>query len=287
MLGQQIVNGIAIGMTYGLLALGLSVAYSSTRIVNFAHGEFFAFGALLGVWIQRTFRMPYPVAAAFAVATVFTLGFLASYFLLEGLRSQLQRAAATIALALGLQDAMLLLFGSDNASFPGFVVRGSFHVADLQVPRSLAVIAGTSAVLVLLFTLTLWRSRLGVWMRATADDPLLARVSGLPTRRMHAIAFGMSVALAAAAGLLVGPTSQVNYASGVVVAVKAFTAAVIGGFGNLFGAIVGGVLLGVAEAMIAGYGSSAWKDLEVFALLAFLMLVLPRGIFAGRTARVG
>ena len=124
-------------------------------------------------------------------------------------------------------------------------------------------------------------------MRATAQDECLAALSGIATRRFGALAVGIGVGLAALAGVLIGPTWQVNYATGGTVGLKAFTAALVGGFGNLPGALLGGLLLGMLEAMLASYVSSTWKDLAVYSSLLLVLVFFPNGIMAAHKSRVG
>ncbi len=287
MLGQQLANGFSTGLVYGLLALGFSLAYSTTRVVNFAHGELFAFGALLGIWLQRDGELGLLPASLLSSMVVILAASAFAYLVLWRLRSPLQRSVATIAVSLGLRDAMLLIFGSDSASFPQTRVTGTVDVFGIIVSRySVTLIVWTVALLIA-FWLILARSRLGIWMRATAQDPELAATSGIKIRNVEAGAFALSALAAAAAGLLIGPSWQVSYSSGSIVGVKAFTAAMLGGFGRLGGAVVGGILLGVTETIFAGYVSSAWKDLAVFLLLLATLIFFPRGLMATRAGRVG
>lgn len=287
MLGQQIANGVASGLVYGLLALGFSLAYATTRVINFAHGDIFAVGAFVGLSLQQSAGLPFPVAALIAILLVAISATIFAYSLLWRLRTTLERSVATIALALILRDGMLLLFGSDSASFGAVFPEGSIHIGTVAMPRASLVIMAASLCLLASFWWLSGRTRWGLWMRATAQDAELAAANGIPTRSIQAIAFGLGSSLAAAAGLLIGPAWQMHYAVGTVVGVKAFTAAMLGGLGHLTGALAGGLLLGVAEAILAGYGSSAWKDLTVYACLLAVLLLAPRGLFAMGKRRLG
>jgi branched-chain amino acid transport system permease protein len=287
MFSQQLANGLVVGLIYGLLALGLSLAFATTRIVNFAHGEMFTLGAFLGLTIQRGTGLPFLLVAVVSALAVFFLASLLAQFVLWRLETPLQRSVATIALALGLRDAMLIAFGSDSASFLPVFPEGSWDMGPVVVPRSFAWVGGLTLLLLLAFVGFVERSRWGIWMRATAQDVELAAAAGVRTRRVQTLAFGLGAMLAAAAALLVGPTWQISYASGIPVGLKAFTAAVIGGLGNLWGALLGGILLGLGEALFAGYLSSAWKDFWVFLLLIGVIVFLPRGILPAQAERLG
>jgi branched-chain amino acid transport system permease protein len=287
MLVQQLMNGLSTGLIYGLLALGFSLAYSTTRVINFAHGEFFTLGAFLGITLQRWGGLS-PIAAAIVAAlSVTAVAAAFAYGVLWRLPSALTRAVATIAASLALRDGMLLAFGSDTASFSTSSLQRTVSVLTVVVPRYTLDLTIWTAVLLIALWLLLKRTRIGVHMRATAQDRELAASAGIRVRHVEAIAFGVAALGAAAAGLLIGPSWQVNFAAGSIVGVKAFTAAMVGGLGRLGGAVIGGILLGLTEAIFAGYVSSAWKDLAVFMLLLLTLLWFPRGLFSFRAQRLG
>lgn len=286
MLGQQIANGLIIGLVYGVLALGFSLAYSTTRVVNFAHGEMFTLGTFVALTLQRTASQAFLVAGVAAVVLLFLIGAAFAQVVLSRLPTPLGRAVATIALSLGLRDGMLLVFGSDSASFLPVFPEGAFDVAGVAVPRASLVVVPGVGLLLALFTLYSARAKWGLWMRAAAQDEVLAKAVGIPVPRVRAAAFGIAAALAAAAGVLIGPLWQVNYAAGSLVAVKAFTAAMIGGLGNLSGAILGGLVLGVGEALLAGYVTTVWKDVAIYACLLAVIVLAPRGLLATAVRRL-
>lgn len=286
MLGQQLINGLEIGLIYGLLALGLSLAYTTTRVVNFAHGEMFTLGAFLALTLQRRAGMPFIAAGTIGAVVLFFAGLAFAYLVLWRLRSPLARVVATIALGLALRDLMLLIFGSDSASFANAYPRGHLTLFGTTLPFDGLIVTACTLVLLAGVWLLVMRTRLGVWMRATAQDEDLAATGGIPTRRVQALAFGLAALLAGTAGILVGPTWQVNYGTGVGIALKAFVAALLGGLGNIWGALVGGVLLGLLETLLAGYVSSGLKDLFVFVALLLVLVLMPRGVLAIRPARI-
>lgn len=287
MLTQQVINGLGTGLIYGLLALGFSLAYCTTRVINFAHGEFFTLGAFLGITLQRFEHFSVLTASALAAFAVAIGAGVVAFFVLWWLPSALERSVATIALSLALRDGMLVAFGSDTASFPSSPLESATSLFGVTLPQyALALIAWTGLLLLALWLLVT-RSRIGVQMRATAEDRELSATNGVRIRNVEAIAFAVAALGAAAAGLLIGPSWQVNYAAGSIVGVKAFTAAMIGGLGRLGGAVVGGILLGLTEALFAGYISSTWKDFAVFMLLLATLLFFPRGLFSRSTQRLG
>lgn len=285
MLAQQIMNGLETGLIYGLLALGFSLAYRTTRVVNFAHGEFFTLAVLTGATIESAWSLPsLAMALAASTVTVLVAGSLA-YFVLWRLKSSLERTVATIAASLALRDGMLLAFGSDSSSLHPFLGEGSWFLSGTSIPKNSIALMILTGLLLAVFWIVITRTRLGIQMRATAQDRELAAVSGIKIRNVEFFAFALGALAAAAAGLLVGSSWQVNYATGTVVGIKAFTAALLGGFGRLGGAILGGLVLGVTEALFAGYISSTWKDFSVFLVLLAVLLVFPKGLLSLREKR--
>jgi branched-chain amino acid transport system permease protein len=276
MLTQQIANGLTIGLVYGLLAIGLAMAYSTTKIVNFAHGELFTLGAFIGLTLQRYGHLPFTVAAGLAVVAVFLLVGLFAYLILWKLKSPLERSISTIALGLALRDLMLVLFGSDSESFAAVYPEGTLSLGSLTISYATIVICLATVVLLTATSLFVHKTRCGIWMRATAQNEHLAATTGIPTRQVQAGAFAGGAALAAVAGLLITPQWQVYYGAGTTVGLKAFTAALIFGFGSFRGALIGGIVVGVVEALLAGYVSSTWKDSGVYVFLIVAMVLMPR-----------
>lgn len=285
MLAQQIMNGLETGLIYGLLALGFSLVYRTTRVVNFAHGEFFSLAVLTGVAVERAWNFSsLGMALAACTVTVLVAGSLA-YFVLWRLKSSLERTVATIAASLALRDGMLLAFGSDSSSLRPFLGEGSWLLSGTSIPKNSIALFAFTGLLLAIFWIVITRTRLGIQMRATAQDRELAAVSGIKIRNVELFAFALGALAAAAAGLLVGSSWQVNYATGTVVGIKAFTAALLGGYGRLGGAILGGLALGVTEALFAGYISSTWKDFAVFLVLLAVLLAFPNGLLSLREKR--
>ena len=283
---QQILNGLSIGVVYSLLAIGLVMIFSTTRIVNFAQGEIFSLGAFAGLVIQNHFHLSFALAGIAAVTVVF-LGFtLFAYVLNTYLQDSLSQSVATIALGFGLRDLMLVVFGSDSESYPHVYPEGGYAMLGLRVPYSILIISGITIVTLLGVGMFIFRTRWGIFMRAVAQDNNLARLGGIPTRVIQAISFGGGAALAALAGVLVCPEWHVSYTSGSSIALKAFTAALIGGFGSATGTLLGGLLVGLLETFIAGYVSSTWKDLDVYVCLLLLLVFLPKGLHGAVKQRI-
>lgn len=286
MLAQQLSNGIATGLCYAVLAAGMSLTYRSSRVVNFAHGDLFVLAAFVCLSLQKHLGMPYLIAAIASVMVATGVSGAVGFAIGKKIRSGLAQSIATIAISLGLRDAMLIGFGSDSASFPKLYPDGVVSIAHATLPLAAVFIAIGLTIAVIGFRFTMENSRWGLWMRASAVNPVLASSVGISVLGMSILAFCISGALGAIAAVMVGPVWQINYALGGTIGVKAFAAAVIGGFGDLRGAIFGGIALGLAEALFAGYVSSAWTDVAVYGLLLLTLTAIPRGIMSLAARRV-
>lgn len=287
MLCQQILNGLSIGLIYGLLAIGLVMVFSTTRIVNFAHGEIFSLGAFIGLVLQKQGQLSFLAAGIIAVAAAFFAFAVFAYVVNSTLRSALAQSVATIAVGFGLRDLMLVMFGSDSEAYPNIYPEGAFAFWGMRLSYAAAIIAVTAIGVLVAVGLFLWKSRWGIFMRAVAQNTELARTSGIRVRLFQAVAFGGGAGLAALAGVLVSPQWQVSYTGGTSIALKAFTAALIGGFSSATGTLLGGILVGLLETFIAGYVSSTWKDLFVYIFLILVLLFLPNGLFGAKARRMG
>jgi branched-chain amino acid transport system permease protein len=286
MFGQQVLNGLSVGLVYGLLAIGLVMIFSATRIVNFAHGEIFSLGAFVGLALQRHLHLPFALAGVAGVGTVFVAFAIFAYVVNTGLRNSLSQSVATIALGFGLRDLMLVIFGSDSEAYPTVYPEGGFAIFGLRLSYATAIISAATIAVLLVVGVFLLRTRWGIFMRAVAQNDELARLSGIRTRVFQAVAFGAGAALAALAGILVSPQWHVSYTGGGPIALKAFTAALIGGFRSATGTLLGGLFVGLLETFIAGYVSSTWKDLDVYVCLILLLVFLPKGLHGTAERRI-
>jgi branched-chain amino acid transport system permease protein len=287
MLGQQILNGLSIGLIYGFLAIGLVMVFSTTRIINFAHGEIFSLGAFLGLAFQKYLHLAFSLAGAAAVGIVFVTFSAFGYIVNTKLRDSLTRSVATIAVGFGLRDLMLVVFGSDSSAYPSVYPEGGFHLPGMRFSFATAIISGITVAVLVAVGVFLWKTRWGIFMRAVAQNSDLARTAGIRAGLIQAVAFGTGAALAALAGVLVSPQWHVSYTGGSSIALKAFTAALIGGFHSSAGTLLGGLLVGVLETFIAAYISSTWKDLDVYVCLLLILVFLPKGLLGAAQRRIG
>ena len=291
---QELVNGITTGALYALVALGFSMVYGVLKLLNFAHGDLYMVGAFIGYFVLQlsggplALRIPVPllVVIMFVVAAVLVggLGVAIERFAYRPLRNAPRIAPLITAIGISffLENAALLLFGSqfrvyntsEFISFSSGIRIGSVSIDSVQI---LVLLLGLALMVGL--RLLVNRTTLGRQMRAVASDREAAEMLGINVTFTIAATFFLGSALAGVAGVMSGLLfNQVTNTIGFIAGLKAFTAAVVGGIGSLPGAMLGGLVLGIAESFITGYVSSTYTNLFVFALLIAVMLVRPRGL---------
>jgi branched-chain amino acid transport system permease protein len=295
---QLTVNGLTLGSLYALIALGYTMVYGILKLLNFAHGDVYMIGAFIGYGVLHALGGPLdpsvPVAllivCMFAVAMVGAggLGVAIERFAYRPLRNAPRIAPLISALGVSffLQNSALLLFSANFRSYETFSlidpIKGIHEgVLNISLVRILVIV--TAVVLMVLLTILVRRTQLGKAMRATSFDREAAAMMGIDVDRVIVATFFIGSALAGAAGVMSGLLfSQIYHFMGFNAGLKGFTAAVVGGIGSIPGAMLGGVLIGLAEAYSAGYVSSVYQDLIVFSILIVFMLVRPTGLFGAR-----
>ncbi len=282
---QLLFTGLGIGSIYALVSLGFVLLIRAASVVNFAQGEFSMLGAYLMVIFANDLGVPYFVAIPIAVVLMAGFGVLFAGVVYWPLRhrGQLPVIISTIGASILLSNTVLATYGpSPQALAPLF--DNGFDVGDVYIDSQYLAILVITTLLVLLQYLVFERTLLGKKLQATSQDKEMASLLGIPVAAMVLFTFAYSAALGGVAGVLVAPVLQVTVGMGAVVALKAFAANIIGGFGSIPGAILGGLALGVAETMGAFYISVPYKDAFAFALLLLVLLVRPQGIFGERIA---
>lgn len=285
---QHLLNGLLLGATYSLLGIGLTLVFGLMNVVNFAHGEFYtlgayaAFAALVGAGVGFFAAIPLAIAAGAAA------GALCERALLRPLRGESIDTVMLVMIGvwIAMQNAELLGWGGVAKSVPTPfatqpIALGPVSVAPLRVfvfAASCALIAGAH--------LLLSRTKLGRAMRATFQDRETAALMGVSIERIHTVTFAFGAGLAAAAGALLGPVFLLYPSMGDLASLKAFSVVILGGLGNFPGAALGGLVLGVAEELGAGYVSSGYRDAVGFVIIVAVLLLRPSGLFA-RAERVG
>ena len=302
---QQLVNGLSLGALYALIAVGYTVVYGIVQLINFAHGEIFMIGAFgsLATWLiigRDTFGLwLLPIMLVVGIAASVGVALLTERFAYRPLRSapRLAPLITAIGVSIFLQELVRLFYGR----IPGFpdakraipfpqidVVTGpAVDLGGIILQRGAVFTLASLAVCAVALYLFVNRSRLGRAMQATSQDPDTARLMGINVDRIIMVAFALGAALAAVAGMAWGLRyTNIDFRMGFLAGLKAFTAAVLGGIGNINGAVVGGLVLGVVEGMVTfipgTFGGSAWKDVWAFVLLILVLVFRPQGLLGAR-----
>ena len=309
---QQILNGLTVGAVYALIALGYTMVYGILQLINFAHGEIYMIGAYFGVIFTTMVTSNLSTATLLPSIFTFAMLYTAFYgFTIEKLAYQPLRKAPRLSLlitALGmsifLQNYVMLTQGAKDKVFPHIISENinsslSRFFSTVLPPKSLTdnglrilnaqisfiqvMMILTSIILMLLLNFFISHTRIGKAMRATAQDLTMSSLVGIGVDRIISITFIIGSALAAAAGIMVAMYyGRVHYFIGYIAGVKAFTAAVLGGIGNIYGAMLGGLVLGLVESLSAGYISSEYKDVYAFIILILILIFRPQGLLGKR-----
>lgn len=281
---QQLVNGLTLGSTYGLIALGYTMVYGVLRLINFAHGEVYMIGAFVGLFATQVSGLPFPLVLLVSMAASALVGVIIEKIAYRPLRKAPRQAAliSAIGMSIFLQNLALALMGPQTRPFPvPFEVR-QFSIGPMRFNSFDTFILLTCIGLMIGLQLLVHKTKIGKAMRATALDKDAASLMGINVNRVIAFTFAVGSALAAAAGILVGMNfNAVEPVMGMMPGLKGFVAAVLGGIGSIPGAMVGGVLLGMAEVMGVALLRSEWRDAIAFGILAVVLLLKPSGIFGG------
>lgn len=281
---QFLISGLTVGAVYALVALGFTLVYNASDVVNFAQGEFVMLGGMVTVFATAA-GVPLPLAAVLAVCVSVIVGLLLYWLAIEPARdaSPVTLIIITIGASILLRGAAQILFDKQFHKLPSISGDTPIHLLGATVqPQSFWVLGGT-VVIVLLLYVFLERTVLGKAVLATAANRLAARLVGINTATVMALAFGGSAAIGAIAGILITPITLTSYDVGTMLALKGFAAAMLGGMGNPLGAVAGGLLLGLLEAFGVGYISSTYKDAFAFIVILLVLFAMPQGLFGRRT----
>ncbi len=281
---QFLFSGVTVGATYALAALGFTLIYNASNVINFAQGEFIMLGGMLAVIFTQA-GLPLPVALALAIIVPAIVGVLIEKLAIEPVKGAetVTLIIITIGASLVIRGLVAVFLGKNTHSLPPFSGDTPIEILGATLlPQSLWVLGVTALVVV-----ALWyffnRTLQGKAMLATSFNRLAAELVGINTSWVLFMSFAMSAALGALGGILLTPITMTSYDVGIMLGLKGFVAAVLGGLGNGLGAVVGGLLVGILEAMGAGYISSAYKDAIPFVLILFILFFMPRGLFGGKS----
>ena len=287
-LAQFLASGLGQGAIYGMVGVGFVLIYKVTGIINFAQGEYLMLGAMSAVAFQDA-GLPLPAALVAATAVAAVAGALTQRLAIRPARqaSTLTLIIITIGVAIAIQGLALLLFGVNPRRFGPFTAGPPLRVLGAAVSRQTLWVLGFAVAVAGLLWWWFERTQVGKAMQACAMDREASRLQGISPTRMSLYAFLLAASIAGAAGVVLVPITSASYDMGLFLAVKGFTAAVIGGLVSTFGAILGGLLLGAVEAMAAGYISSGLANGIAFGMLFLILVVRPEGLLSrGRIERV-
>ncbi|HEX9149750.1 MAG TPA: branched-chain amino acid ABC transporter permease [Thermoanaerobaculia bacterium] len=284
---QQLVNGISLGSIYALIALGYTMVYGVLRLINFAHGDVYMVGAYVGYYLSRKLKGAEPslfgalVVMLGAMVACAILGVIIERFAYRPVRraARLTLLITAIGVSLFIENGAQLVFGPDPKFFPSLAPRADFIVGGVRLTSEQLTVIALSFLLMVLLRFFILKTRTGKAMRAVSFNLDAAKLMGISTDRIIAITFGLGSALAAAAGVLIGmQIPKIDPLMGINYGLKAFVAAVLGGIGNVPGAVLGGLLIGTSEVMVVGYLSSTYRDAIAFGILILVLLLRPQGI---------
>ncbi len=281
-------SGLTTGAIYALVALGFTLIYNASTVINFAQGEFVMLGGMLTV-VAFEHGVPLPLAAVFAVAATVAVGLLLHRLAIEPARgsSAVSLIIITIGASILIRGVAGIAFDKNFHSLPSFAGSEPWHLGGATLLPQAALMLLGAAVMVVALWLFLTMTVAGKSMRATAANRLAARLVGINTAAMVGLSFALSAAIGAIGGILAAPVMLTNYGAGTLLAVKGFAAAMLGGMGSPLGAVIGGLVLGLLEAFGAGYVSSQYKDVIAFVVILLVLLAMPRGLFgSGSVERV-
>ena len=284
---QLLLAGVAQGCVYALVALGFVLIYKATETVNFAQGDLMMLGGFFALTASAIMGWPYWATILFAVVAMAAVGMLIERVVLRPVLGQPAFTVVMITIGVGyvLRGVVTMVpgWGTDTYTFPTPFADGTFKLGEvIFAEQQVAVIAMTAALVAVLYVFFRF-SKLGVAMQATSQNQLAAAYMGIPVRRVNMMIWGLSAGVAAFAGILLAPVTFVHSNMGFI-GLKAFPAAVVGGFGSVPGAIVGGLIIGLVEAFAGRYLPEGFKDVAAYVVVLAVLLVKPSGIF-GETAR--
>ena len=281
-----IIFGVTIGVVYGMVALGISLIYSGLDIVHFAHGEIYMFGAFFGLVLAKDMSIPYPAALIGAMILAGLMGMLIERVFYRRLTRSgggytvagMGMIICGFGMSVALMNVAFLIWGADAEPF-SIDLGMPLQIADIFIPQSYLLTAVVSFALMGLLHFFLKYTKIGLAVRAVAQNKEIAYLMGINVPVFISLIFGLACALAAAAGVLIGPMQSVQVEMGYLMLMKAFAAAVVGGFGSLPGALLGGILVGIFENLGAAYISPSHKDIYAFLLLILVLMIRPSGLF--------
>ena len=284
---QQLINGVSLGSIYALIALGYTMIYGIIKLINFAHGDIYMVGAYIGFFAITFGHLPILPALLISMAVTACLGMLVEKLAYKPLRHapRISILITAIGVSFFLEYTSMYFVTPTPRTFPNVIDNISFNLAGFVVNGQQLLIFSITIILMAILTYIVQKTKLGKAMRAASFDTETAQLMGVDSDKVISMTFCIGSALAAAAGVLVGVYyNTIDPLMGIMPGLKAFVAAVLGGIGILPGAVVGGIILGVIEALVSGFISSTFRDAAAFAILILVLLIKPSGLFGKNTS---
>ena len=280
MFGQLVISGLLTGSVYALVALGMTVLFRATTIVNFCHGEFFMVGAFAVYVTHNGAGWSYPASVLFSFALLFAMGTAIERGLIRPLRNapHIGLAMMTVALSFLLKGVARFFFGRDVSSLPPLLQGDPLTFAGIFLARQDLLVIGVSVATVAVFFLFFQRTQIGKIIQAASQTPRGAALVGINVPRFHSLMWGAAAMMGALAGVLIAPSTLVYPDMGTNTLIRAFAAMTLGGFGSLPGAVVGGLTMGVLENLAGGYISSSLVEIAAFIVIIVVLLFRPQGL---------
>jgi branched-chain amino acid transport system permease protein len=285
---QSLFSGLTMGAVYAFVALGFSVTYSSSGIVNFAQGEFVMLGGIIAASLVTLFGWPVPAAMLGGVAAAAVIGLVIGQCFIRPMyrATEFRKILVTLGVATMLQVLALIVWRTDPWSFPPVLGKGLLRLGQATITLSSVLVIAVTLVTLAAYLVYMRRSRWGRAMVATSINSHVAAALGVNVPVVVAVAFGISAAFGGLAGVLLTPIVAMDYQVGFLMSIKGFTAAVLGGMGSAPGAVAGGFVLGLAEALGSGVISSGYRDVVSLGILLLLLMIRPEGLLGRRVRRV-
>lgn len=285
---QQLVNGVALGSIYALIALGYTMVYGIVKLINFAHGDVFMVGAFIGFYSITIFHLNFFLALLISMVACAIIGVLIERIAYKPLRDATRIAAliTAIGVSLFIEYGTIYIRGAQPEAYPDHLVSiKSLDLFGVKISGQSMLILGTSLFLMILLQFIVHKTKIGKAMRAVSLDMDAARLMGINVNNTISATFAIGSALAGAAGVIFGMYyTKIEPLMGIIPGLKAFVAAVLGGIGIIPGAMVGGLLLGVIESLVSALGYSLWRDGVAFVILILILIFRPNGLF-GKNVR--
>ena len=278
---QQLLNGLAVGSMYALIAVGYSMVYSTLRLINFAHGDVYVFGTFIAYGLYKK-GVPLPAAIVLACVAGFAIGALMERFVFRPVRlaNRIVPIISALGAAMVLRIAAQLIWSPETLSFPTLGVKRAIMIGDLRIMSQQIQVLAVAAVCMAVFSLLFSRTKLGKATQCVMQDVELSRTVGIPVDTIIPIVYGLGGLLGVVGGVLFSSYyDAIGINMGILGTMKAWAASMLGGVGSIYGSFVGGIILGVGEALAGAYLHQAYKDAFGYLLIIVVLIVRPAGLF--------